>query len=193
VLTPARSEPANQVRTAALTRSPAARGWPCPFRGRSRRPERPTISDIIAFPSLARSSSEGVGPGRNSAKMAQSNSHLGELRLLLEELCCDLCRFEHVTRDGLAPEAVRIDREYWLGAPGAFADIRVAPASRPPYFVEVKFGYPADMLVRHLARKYSAHASRGPTASKVVLVVVLLEGAVPDHQQRRHAVPICWR
>jgi class 3 adenylate cyclase len=103
--------------------------------------------------------------------MAQPNSHLGELRLLLEELCCDLCRFEHVTRDGLAPEAVRIDREYWLGAPGAFADIRVAPASRPPYFVEVKFGYPADMLVRHLARKYSTYGSKGPTASKVVLVL----------------------
>ncbi len=103
--------------------------------------------------------------------MAHSNNHLGELRLLLEELCCDLCRFEHVTRDGLVPEAVRIDREYWLGAPGAFADIRVAPANRPPYFVEVKFGYPADMLVRHLARKYSAHGSAGPMASKVVLVL----------------------
>jgi class 3 adenylate cyclase len=103
--------------------------------------------------------------------VAQSNSHLGELRLLLEELCCDLCRFEHVTRDGLAPEAIRIDREYWLGAPGAFADIRVAPANRQPYFVEVKFGYTADVLVRHIARKYKGHASMKPSASKVVLVI----------------------
>ena len=71
--------------------------------------------------------------------MLESESRLGEFRLLLEELCCDLCRFEHVIKDGLAPEAVRIDREYWLGAHGAFADIRVAPAGQPPYFVEVKY------------------------------------------------------
>ena len=103
--------------------------------------------------------------------MPQPNSHLGELRLLLEELCCDLCRFEHVTKDGLAPEAVRIDREYWLGASGVFADIRVAPAHQLPYFVEVKFGYTTDVLVRHLVRKYKSHAGTTPNASKVVLVV----------------------
>ena len=103
--------------------------------------------------------------------MPQSNSHLGELRLLLEELCCDLCRFEHVTKDGLPPEAVRIDREYWLGAAGVFADIRVAPANQLPYYVEVKFGYTADLLVRHLARKYKSDAGTKPNASKVVLVI----------------------
>jgi adenylate cyclase len=102
--------------------------------------------------------------------MGHANTHLGELRLLLEELCCDLCRFEHVIRDGLAPESIRIDREHWLGAPGAFADIRVAPAGQLPYFVEVKFGYASDMLVRHLSRKYKAPAS-GDSASKVVLVI----------------------
>jgi hypothetical protein len=36
--------------------------------------------------------------------MVQGDAHLGELRLLLEELCCDLCRFEHVIKDQLAPE-----------------------------------------------------------------------------------------
>ena len=49
--------------------------------------------------------------------MPDSKNQLGELRLLLEELCCDLCRFEHVITDNLAPEAIRIDREYWLGTP----------------------------------------------------------------------------
>src|SRR5262245_27836200 len=88
--------------------------------------------------------------------MPEAKTHLGEFRLLLEELCCDLCRFEHVTRDGLVPEAVRIDREYWLGSPGAFADIRVAPSGQPPYFVEVKYGYTNERLVRHLARKYGS-------------------------------------
>ena len=73
-------------------------------------------------------------------------------------------------RDRLAPETVPIDRDYWLGAPGAFADIRVAPAGQLPYFVEVKFGYTSDMLVRHLARKYKSRAG-GTAASKVVLVI----------------------
>jgi len=49
--------------------------------------------------------------------MVHGETDLGELRLLLEELCCDLCRFEHVIKDQLAPETIRIDREYWLGAP----------------------------------------------------------------------------
>jgi len=101
-----------------------------------------------------------------------TKNNLGEFRLLLEELCCDLCRFEHVTTDGLAPEAIRIDREYWLGVPGAFADIRVAPDGQPPYFVEVKYGYPNDRLIRHLERKYAVLATaNAAAASKVVLVI----------------------
>jgi adenylate cyclase len=107
--------------------------------------------------------------------------HLGELRLLLEELCCDLCRFEHVIKDRLAPETVRIDREYWLGAPGAFADIRVAPVGQLPYFVEVKFGYTSETLVRHLARKYKSPTT-GNNAAKVVLVV--------DRAARPHWEPL---
>ncbi len=117
--------------------------------------------------------------------MPTTTSPLGEYRLLLEELCCDLCRFEHVTRDGLAPEAIRIDREYWLGSPGAFADIRVAPAGQSPYFVEVKYGYSQDRLVRHLARKYAAPTSRNAAAaSKVVLVVDRLSRTDWDNLER---------
>ena len=58
---------------------------------------------------------------------ADNERYLCQLRLLLEELCCDLCRFEHVTKDRCAPECVQVDREYYLHAPGAFADIRVVP------------------------------------------------------------------
>jgi adenylate cyclase len=103
--------------------------------------------------------------------MLETRSNLGEFRLLLEELCCDLCRFEHTIRDGLAPEAVRIEREYWL-CPGAFADIRVAPRGQSPYFVEVKYGYTNEQLLRNLTRKYaSAVSANAAAASKVVLVV----------------------
>jgi len=88
--------------------------------------------------------------------MLGTRSNLGEFRLLLEELCCDLCRFEHTLHDGLAPEAVRIGREYWLSA-GAFADIRVAP--QPPYFVEVKYGYCSTRARRSTVPKDSTHSA----------------------------------
>lgn len=38
-------------------------------------------------------------------------SHLVEPQLLLDELCCDLSRFEHVSRGGLAPERVQSEGE----------------------------------------------------------------------------------
>jgi class 3 adenylate cyclase len=107
--------------------------------------------------------------------MPDVRSHLGELRLLLEELCCDLCRFEHVTKDGIVPEAVRIDREFWLGTPGAFADVRVAPAGHAAYFVEIKFGYRNDILLRHLLRKYASPALTDTAARKIVLVLDLAD------------------
>ena len=120
--------------------------------------------------------------------MAQGDAHLGELRLLLEELCCDLCRFEHVIKDQLGPETIRIDREYWLGAPGAFADIRVCPPGEHPYFVEVKFGYTREMLLRHLARKYKSYVGENG-ASKVVLVID--RTAYSDWDQLQRDVVAC--
>jgi class 3 adenylate cyclase len=91
------------------------------------------------------------------------------LRLLLEEVCCDLCRFEHVHRYGCKPEDVRIDREYPLG--DAFADIRVEAPGRAAYFVEVKFGYSREQLRRHLRRKYAPDANGGVGPTRVILVV----------------------
>jgi hypothetical protein len=95
--------------------------------------------------------------------VVSDSSHLGE-RLLLEELCCDLSRFEHVRRDGLAPEHVQIDREVALGRPGAFADIRVRPRGGETYFVEVKYGCPDDAILRSLARNM-----RNPMKSSAML------------------------
>lgn len=96
---------------------------------------------------------------------------LTQLRLLLEEVCCDLCRFEHVHRDGCKPEDVRIDRECALGRPGAFADIRVRVPGKPAYFVEVKFGYSAEILRRHVVRKYGAATAARTSGARVILVV----------------------
>lgn len=100
----------------------------------------------------------------------QQESLQCQLRLLLEEVCCDLCRFEHVTQDGCPAESVQIDREFKLGSPSAFADIRVAPPSGPPYFVEVKYGYSKELLLRHLRRKYGPESRAAAWGSKVILV-----------------------
>jgi class 3 adenylate cyclase len=94
-----------------------------------------------------------------------------QLRLLLEELCCDLCRFEHAGM-GVAPGSVEIDREVFMGSAGAFADIRVRPPGSAPYFVEVKYGYPDEVLARHLARKYGREAGAALEGANRLVVVV---------------------
>jgi len=94
-----------------------------------------------------------------------------ELSLFIEELCCELCRFEHVLGDKCAPESVRVEREVNVGSAHAFADIRVRPPGQPPYYVEVKYDYPADLLVRQLRRKYSLDTPAIQQAKKVVLVI----------------------
>ena len=100
----------------------------------------------------------------------QDEASLVELRLFLEELLCNLLRFQHVQDDGIAPHEVRIQQEVYLGVPGAFADIAVAVPGRGRYFVEIKYGYPPDRIVRHLARKYGDDRPVG-AAEKLVLVV----------------------
>lgn len=101
----------------------------------------------------------------------EEQGHLAQLRLLLEELCCDLCRLYHRTNNETSPKAIRIDREYYLGKEGAFADIRVAPMNSAPYIIEVKFGYSDDTLLRHLKRKYSEATPYLSGVSKIILVI----------------------
>jgi class 3 adenylate cyclase len=102
-----------------------------------------------------------------------ARQHAAQLRLLLEELCSDLCRFIHLDDGSLAPEDVSIDREAYLGIPDTFADIRVRPKGGEPYFVEVKVGYPDDLLVRHLGRKYHGKVDGATAVGRLVLVVDL--------------------
>ncbi len=105
------------------------------------------------------------------AYQRQNERHMRELRLFLEEICCDLCRFQHVHKAGLAPEDVHINQEGYLGIPGSFGDIRIQVPGAAPYFVEVKYGYPHDRIVTQLARKYGEDAPGTQDASKIILVV----------------------
>jgi class 3 adenylate cyclase len=129
--------------------------------------------------------------GSVQANQPEGEGYYGQLRLLLEDLCCDLCRFEHVNSEGIAPENVRIDREYHLGIPDTFADIRVQAAGLAPYFVEVKHGYPATNLLRSLRRKYTADSRAVHDASKVVLVIDAEKR--PDWEKLEAELPHCFQ
>ena len=50
-----------------------------------------------------------------------------QLQLMLEELCSDLCRLRAREKGHFSPQTVKINREQYLGSPGAFADIAVRP------------------------------------------------------------------
>ncbi|MBI3272682.1 MAG: adenylate/guanylate cyclase domain-containing protein [Planctomycetes bacterium] len=102
-------------------------------------------------------------------------TRVSQLRLFLEDLACDLCFFQHVTTEGAAAEGVKIKREAYLGAPGAYADVEVAPPGGPRYFVEIKHGYSSEYVVRSLRRKYGSPAAETRGAARVI-VVIDLEG-----------------
>src|SRR5450759_552628 len=107
----------------------------------------------------------------NLQKTAENVHFLRQLRLFLEELCCEICRFQAVGHHGLGAEETTISREVDLGVPGAFADVVVRSPGRAPYFVEVKYGYASDRLVEHFVRKYQHPSPAVPGADRVVVVV----------------------
>ena len=104
-------------------------------------------------------------------KTAEQAHFLRQLRLFLEELCCEICRFQVVGHHGLGAEEVTISREVDLGVPGAFADVVVRAPGRPPLFVEVKYGYAGDRMVEHFVRKYQQPSLAVPGADRVIVVV----------------------
>lgn len=106
--------------------------------------------------------------------MAEGAPDLGEVRLFLEEICGELCRMDHVARDGCEAEAIVVRREVSLGVPGAFADLHIAPSGAAPYFVEVKWGFSGRELVERLARKYERNPDSD--ARRLLLVSDLVDG-----------------
>jgi class 3 adenylate cyclase len=104
-------------------------------------------------------------------KTAENIHFLRQLRLFLEEICCEICRFQVVGHHDLGAERVEISREVDLGVPGAFADVVVRSPGRPPFFVEVKSGYASDRMVEHFTRKYQQPSPAVPDADRIIVVV----------------------
>jgi adenylate cyclase len=96
---------------------------------------------------------------------------LFELRLFIEEIVCNICRFTHVSRDGLAPEAVRIKQEVQVGPPNAFADIVVEVPGLTRYIVEVDYGYSLERILESLGRKYRRELDWFRSIAKLILVI----------------------
>ena len=113
------------------------------------------------------------GPG-NRLMSVRAALDQGDLRLFLEEICCELCRYRHVVHDGLEPETVITTREVRLPRPDVFADIKIEPADQPPYFVEIKWGHKQDEFIHRLVRKYGHAASVG--CRKIVVLTDLAGG-----------------
>jgi class 3 adenylate cyclase len=113
-----------------------------------------------------------------------TESHLAELRLFIEDICCDLALFDEVIAKGRPLGVVHIDREFPLGR-GNFADIRVAAPDEAVRFIEVKVGYSNAALLKRLKQKYGvvdaqAHGSH--------LIVVLDFERRADIEELRRAL-----
>jgi class 3 adenylate cyclase len=98
------------------------------------------------------------------------NDDLFELRLLVEEIVCNLCRFLHVSRDGVASHSIEMREEVPIGDRNLFADLVVRAAGLAPYVVEVKYGQPIERTLESLRQKYGGQVDSLPGVSKLVLV-----------------------
>jgi class 3 adenylate cyclase len=101
----------------------------------------------------------------------EKERYFRELGLFLQEICCHLCRFQHVSEHDLNPWDVKINREVYLGIPGTYADIRVQVPGSPPYFVEVKYAREPNIIIGSIKHKYGNDSSALDGASKLILVV----------------------
>ena len=93
-----------------------------------------------------------------------------ELRLFIEELACNICRFTHVAQDGVEPQFVRIKQEVELNTSDAFADIVVHVPGAASYIVEVDYGYSVDQICESVARKYQRELAWFKDISKLVVI-----------------------
>ena len=117
-----------------------------------------------------------------------------ELRLFIEEIACNICRFMHATRDGVEPQSVGIKQEVQLGTPNAFADIVVHVPGITNYIVEVDYGYSLERISESLSRKYQRGLGWFKSISKLILVFDSDDHPDP-HQLEKHVrtfIPSHW-
>jgi hypothetical protein len=92
-------------------------------------PAKPAIDRASTALCYSCASARGRNAKRRGERMQADFD--GELRLFLEELCCELCRLRHVREGRITAEDVKTVREVPLSRPNAFADILVTLRERP--------------------------------------------------------------
>jgi class 3 adenylate cyclase len=97
------------------------------------------------------------------------DSEAMQVRLYLEGLCCDLCRFEHLA-EGIPAEDVHIRQEVDLGMPGAFASASVSLPGGQNYFLEVVWADDREEMADRIAKSYGSKTCVSEKACKVRLV-----------------------
>ena len=65
----------------------------------------------------------------------------GHIRLFLEEIYCEVLRYEHAEQKNIAPELVEVWREVYLGESGSYADVFVQIEGHEKYYLEIKLGF----------------------------------------------------
>jgi adenylate cyclase len=118
-----------------------------------------------------------------------SEADLFQLRLLLEELVCDVARFSHwVCGEEQSP--VRIRQEVRLDA-DSFADVLVElPTSS--HVIEVNCGYSEDRTRDSIARKYSRPRAVLENVSKLVLILDGTVDAAKVARDVQELIPQDW-
>jgi len=105
------------------------------------------------------------------ASSSENPNFLRQLRLFLEEICCDICRCTPSSTTACRPrKSMWPVRSTWARrarSPTCWCVGR----GRPPYFLEVKYGYASDRLVHHLQHKYGTASTTVPDADRVVLLI----------------------
>jgi adenylate cyclase len=96
--------------------------------------------------------------------------YLRELRLFVEEICCNLLRLRYASEKGIEPQDVRIRQECSLGIPDGFADIRIDIAGTPPQYLEIDYGYSPEQSLASLTRKYGPAVAL-EDGSKLVVII----------------------
>lgn len=95
----------------------------------------------------------------------------GHIRLFLDELYCEVLRYEHAEQLKLPPEKVEVWREVYLGESGSYADIFVQVEGGPKYYLEIKLGMDGHEVVEDLAREYGPEDSFHPGVSDLKCIV----------------------
>ncbi len=95
----------------------------------------------------------------------------GHIRLFLDEVYCEVLRYEHAEQYKISPQDVEVWREVYLGESGSYADVFVQPGDHEKYYLEIKLGMEGHEVVEDLHREYGPDDTFHPGVSLLKVLV----------------------